>query len=202
VEQTLHHLLTNAGVGNPTARQRTLPPPLRILHRRILHFHLDTALARLTAADLVKADPGSAWLLGSYPFSTTARGYTVHIDGGPTVQAYCAIDALGIPSMLDADVVITSRDPHTGDEIRVTVANGQARWQPDSTVVAVGTDHSPGPSACCRCPYITFHASAATARAYLQSSGLTGRVLSQPQATDVAALLFGGLINVSAEDGS
>ena len=65
-------------------------------------------------------------------------GHKVQLTGGPTVEAYCAIDALGIPAMLDRDVVISSRDPDTGEPIRITVTNGEASWRPDETVVLLG----------------------------------------------------------------
>lgn len=108
----------------------------------------------------------------------------MQIDEGPTVQAYCAVDALGISSLLDRDVIITSRDPHTGEPIRVVVATGgDASWQPDETVMVLGTSRSREPSAhCSRCPYTNFDTSAAMADAYLHALGLSGRIVSQTQA--------------------
>jgi hypothetical protein len=182
MDENLRHLIEESGLVIPSARQHALPPPLRRLHRRILHHFadqagapttlllhqwahdldvsLETALARLVAVDLVEADPPSGRLFGAYPFSATPRGHAVQIDGGPTVHAYCAIDALGIPGMLGRGVGISSRDPHTGESIRVTVTDGQATWQPRDTVVVVGTDNGgrEQSACCCRCPYITFHA--------------------------------------------
>jgi hypothetical protein len=225
MDETLHRAVTNFGIVIPTARQRTLSPALRSLHRRILrHFahhatapaaallgewahdvdlNLDDAIGQLVAADLIEPDPSRpARLHGAYPFSTIPRGHTVQIDSGPTVQAYCAVDALGIPSMLGRDVIITSRDPHTGEPIRVVVpTGGDASWQPDDTVVAVAAGVSCEPSAHrSRCPYINFHTSASTAHAYLQALGLSGPILTQTKALDVAALLFGGLLEPVAED--
>jgi hypothetical protein len=101
--------------------------------------------------------------------------------------------------MLNRDVVISSRDPDTGEPIRVTVTNGQASWHPDNTVVVVGSDRSCGPSACCRCPYITFHSSSATAAAHLQAADLAGEILTQPQALAAGALLFGDLLQPGVE---
>jgi hypothetical protein len=133
MDQTLHHLAETFGIVTPIARQRTLQPPLRQLHQHILrHFarhatapepqqlwewahqldiELDAALDQLVAVDLVEADPATAQLLGAYPFSAIPRGHKAQLADGPTVEAYCAIDALGIPAMLDRDVVISSRDP-------------------------------------------------------------------------------------------
>jgi hypothetical protein len=216
MDQTLHRLAETFGIVTPIARQRTLPPPLRQLHRHILwHFaqhatapepqrlrewahqldiELDAALDQLIAVDLVEADPATARVLGAYPFSAIPRGHKVQLAGGPTVESYCAIDALGIPAMLDRDVVISSRDPDIGEPIRITVINGQASWRPDKTVVVVGSDRSCGPSACCRCPFITFHSSPATAAGHLQAADLAGEILTQPQALAAGALLFGDVL--------
>jgi Alkylmercury lyase len=216
MDQTLHRLAETFGIVTPVARQRTLPPPLRPMHQHILrHFaqhatapeparlrewahqfdlEPEAALDQLVSVDLVEPDPATARLLGAYPFSAIPRGHKVQLAGGPTVEAYCAIDALGIPAMLDRDVVISSRDPHTREPIRITVTNGQASWHPDNTVVVVGSDRSCGPSACCRCPYITFHSSPANAAAHLQTTGLAGEILTQPQALAAGALLFGDLL--------
>jgi hypothetical protein len=130
MDQTLHRLAETFGIVAPIARQRKLPPPLRQLHQLILrHFaehatapepgrlgewahqldiELDAALDQLVYVDLVEADPATAQLLGAYPFSAIPRRHKVQLDGGPTVEAYCAIDALGIPAMLNRDVVISS----------------------------------------------------------------------------------------------
>ena len=222
MDQTLHRLAETFGIVTPISRQRTLPPPLRQLHQLILrHFaehatapepgrlrgwahqldiELGDALDQLVSVDLVEADPTTAQLLGAYPFSAIPRGHKVELVGGPAVEAYCAIDALGIPAMLDRDVVISSRDPHTGEPIRTTVTDGQASWHPDDTVVVVGSDRSCGASACSRCPYITFHTSAATAASHLQATHLVGEILTQPQALTAGALLFGELLQpVGAE---
>jgi hypothetical protein len=224
MDETLHRAVTNSGIVIPPARQQTLSPQLRDLHRRILrHFadhatapgpqllgrwahdldvNLDTALGQLVAADLIETEPNRpARLFGAYPFSSIARGHTVQIQGGLTVQAYCAVDALGISSMLGRDVVVTSRDPHTGEPIRVVVTEPQTIWQPDNAVMVLGSSRNSQQSAhCCRCPYINFHSSAANAHAYLQARDLTGSILTQIQALDLAAFLFGELLRSVAED--
>jgi hypothetical protein len=79
MDETLHRAVMNSGIVIPPARQRTLSPPLRSLHRRILrHFadnatapapqllgkwthdlgvNLDAAVGQLVAADLMETDP-------------------------------------------------------------------------------------------------------------------------------------------------
>ena len=133
MDQTLHRLAETFGIVTPIARQRTLQPSLRQLHQLILrHFaqhatapepqrfrewarqldiEPDAALDQLVAVDLVDTDPETARLLGAYPFSAIPRGHKVQLADGPTIEAYCAIDALGIPAMLDRDVVINPKTP-------------------------------------------------------------------------------------------
>ncbi len=62
----------------------------------------------------------------------------------------------------------------------------------------LGTDRSCGPSACCRCPYLTFHSSPASAAAHLQAANLAGEILTEPQAPAAGALLFGALLRPSS----
>src|SRR6266849_3560693 len=66
----------------------------------------------------------------AYPFSATQTPHRVRITGGAEVWSMCAIDALGIPAMLGQDVVITSRDPVTGEPVTVTA--GPDRTAPPS----------------------------------------------------------------------
>jgi Alkylmercury lyase len=221
MDESLRGLAETFGIVTPIARQLTLASPLRQLHQFILrHFaesaaapesgrlgewayqldiELEAALDQLVAVDLVEADPATARLLGAYPFSAIPRGHKVELAAGPAVEAYCAIDALGIPAMLDRDVVISSRDPDTGESISITVVSGKASWRPDDTVVLLGSDRSCGASACSSCPYITFHSSPATARAHLQATDVGGEILTQPQALAAGALLFGDLLRPTVE---
>src|SRR6266536_1670989 len=94
MDPTVEELLLQraaAGFPIPARRRHGLPAPIRELHRRVLgHFAATGELA------------------GAYPFVANPRGHQVHLTGGLTVQAYCAIDALGIPAMLDQDATITS----------------------------------------------------------------------------------------------
>jgi hypothetical protein len=65
----------------------------------------------------------------------------------------------------------------------------------------LGTSRSCAPFAhCCRCPYINFHTSAASAHGYLQALDLIGPILSQTQALELAAFLFGDLLRPAAEE--
>jgi hypothetical protein len=83
-------------------------------------FGLDPeqALARLADEDLIHADESGRPLV-AYPFSGLPRGHRVTIDGMGTVEAMCAVDALGMAAMLDRPIEISSRDPHSGTGVTV-----------------------------------------------------------------------------------
>ena len=88
----------------------------------------EAALAVFAREDLVHHDPATGAILVAYPFSGTPRGHRVLIDGSHTVEAMCAIDALGIAPMLGLPVEVTSRDPQTGTEVWVRVEPGEGAW--------------------------------------------------------------------------
>ena len=201
-------------------RSAAVAAPLRHLHRQILEHFASTgqgpteddvrgwaaragidirqALTDLAAADLIETDGDSGRIRGAYPFTAYSSGHRVDIAGGPAVHAYCAIDALGIPAMLERDASITSRDPHSGAEIRIRVHAAEATWTPAGAVVSVpaagalASADQPAADACC--PTVSFYASAEAARAYQQQHGLTLEVLTVPQALRFASAAFGPLL--------
>jgi hypothetical protein len=206
-----------AGFPTPARRRQGLPAPVRDLHRRVLgHFAttgqppapttlaawaaelgvgLADALGRLVAADLVEADPTGDRLAGAYPFVGTSRGHEVRLPDGLILQAYCAVDALGIPAMLDRDATITSHDPLTGVPVTVQIQGGKAHWEPAGAVVGYCTDAgAAGQAACCRCPLINFHASTASAQAWQARHRQQLTVLSVPPALELGAVVFGDLL--------
>lgn len=193
------------------ARLTALTRPAQTLHRWILRHFADTAsaphpqvvkewgadldadtgdlLAVLVGVDLVEADPEELRIDGAYPFAGDDRGHHVEIAGGPAVHAYCAIDALGIPSMLGRDAAITSADPRDGQTVRVDVHNGQARWRPDGAVVslplALVSTGQPAPLGDVCCPSINFYAG---------DHGLDLEALTMSQALRCADAIFGDLL--------
>jgi len=203
-------------------RQAALPGPLRAFHRRLLgaflteagppatavvarmaaELELDprAALAALTAADMVHTDPATGMVSVAYPFSGRITLHRVALAGGPTVQAMCALDALGIPQMTRRDGRISSTDPTSGQPITVEVHGGAWRWQPAATVVLAATTAAAGEEcgavADCCCPYINFHADPRDADAYRRTHlGMAGELLDQAEAVEAARRVFGGLLD-------
>lgn len=217
-ESRFTQLLAEAG---PVLADRSgqLPAPVRALHRMILEHFAGTgdapapgtvrewaadaqidardALASLAKADLAEADPGTGRILGAYPFSAAPRGHRVDIAGGPAAEAYCALDALGIPALLGQDADITSTDPHSGTPIRIEVRSGHATWDPAAAVASMPADEitsTDQPAANVCCPTVNFFASADNANAYRQAHGLALEILTIPQALRFGSAAFGPLL--------
>jgi hypothetical protein len=156
------------------------------------------AMAALAAIDLVHTDPTTGTVNVAYPFSGRPTPFRVELAGGPAVYAMCAIDALGIPQMLDRDAHISSSDPVGGRPITVEAHHGAWRFVPPSTVVlegriAAGT--AGGAVADCCCPHINFHIDRAAADAYRQAHpGMTAMLLDQAEAVTAAGRAFGSLL--------
>jgi hypothetical protein len=204
-------------------RQAVLPDPLRGFHQRLLRafvtetgppdaavvgrlaaeLELDpqTALAALAAIDLVHSDPATGTISVAYPFSGQPTPYRVELTAGPVVFAMCAIDALGIPQMLDRDGHISSKDPVSGQPICVEVHHGVWRFAPVTTVVLDGgtaAGDAGGTVADCCCPRINFHIDPESAGAYRRAHpDMTGMLFDQAGAVEAAGRAFGNLLNPS-----
>jgi hypothetical protein len=215
---TLREGLTLAGwrTAGTGSRRAALPASLRRLHQAVLHHFLETgnapdgtwmterahglgldadaAIRQLTAADLVHLDH-DGHVVVAYPFSGVPSGHRVQLAGGPAVWAMCAIDALGISQMADRDATITAADPSTGEPVTVEAHDGRWTWTPASTVVLVARTGQRGPSAQCTCGHVNFYTRAEHAQTYLDAHlELTGRVVDQATAVELAGGVFGGLL--------
>ncbi|WP_063045212.1 alkylmercury lyase family protein, partial [Nocardia pseudovaccinii] len=140
------------------------------------HGDVDEVLGRLHDADVIRLD-SSGNIAAAYPFSASPTPHRVRITGGATVYAICAIDALGIPAMLDTDVVIESVDPSNDRAITVTVQDSVAAAQPQTTVVFVGAQAAQGPSADTCCNYLNFFTDRQTAQAWMAAHPHIGGVI-------------------------
>lgn len=205
-------------------RQTTLPGPLQDLHRALLgaflteagppdlgvvgrlaaelHLEPQAAMAALATADLAHADPASRRIRVAYPFSGAPTAHRVTLADGPTVDAMCALDALGIPLMARRSGRINSIDPSSAQPITVEVDGQGWHWQPTTTVVLAGMTaiaDACGSVADCCCPYINFHATPHDADAYRQANpALTAELLGQAEAIEAAKRSFGGLLHAAS----
>ena len=152
----------------------------------------------MAAADLVHLDPVAGEVSVAYPLSGTPTVHRVELADGPTLDAMCALDALGIPLMTRRTARISSADPTSGQPIAIEVNDQGWHWQPATTVVLAGTatvgEACESVADCC-CPYINFHASPGDADTYRQAHpGMTAELLDQAEAVAAARRIFGGLL--------
>lgn len=175
------------------------PPTPEQLEERARELALDPseALATLAEQDLVHtASDGS--VLVAYPFSGRPRGHRVTINHRVTVEAMCAIDALGIAPMLDLPTEIISHDPISSTEIRVRVyPRGGVTWEPTDAVLLAGTigcDGGPSFGGCC--DVLDFFESASSAERYLKDHPeIGGGPIAIPIALKAGRAVFGGLLD-------
>ena len=177
---------------------RTGQPPARGELQRLawsLGASPDAVLAELTEADaIVFNDHGE--IRAAYPFSPVHTPIRVSWRGGPAAYAMCAIDALGMSTMLGHPITISATEPDTGRLITVDVDGSQARWRPRSTVVFAGSaGDTCRPSVDRSCGYINFFASARSARAWAgRHLEVTGRLLTREGALGIGIAEFGSLL--------
>ncbi|MGH6656414.1 MAG: alkylmercury lyase family protein [Actinocrinis sp.] len=186
------------------------PPAERALDEAAAPFGVSgtEVLAQLHAEDFLRLDQAGA-IQAAYPFSAVPTAHRVRIDGGAEVYSMCAIDALGIASMLDRDTVIRSEDPQTGASITIQVAgDGATTWQPATAVVMAGRVDGQSDSECCEpvfeaaadvcCEQINFFETPETAAAWaLAHPQVTGQIRDQAGAHASGVAIFGRLLNES-----
>ncbi|WP_329579885.1 alkylmercury lyase family protein [Streptomyces sp. NBC_01361] len=154
-------------------------------------------LAELAREDFLTLDQDGQ-IRAAYPFSAVPTAHRVAIAGATQVWSMCAIDALGISAMLDADTVISSADPVTGERVTVTSEDGQTMWEPASAVVFVGRRSCSGPAAEVCCDTLNFFTRASSAAAWIeQHPDVDGRIVSRDRAEEIGRTAFGPLLSAN-----
>jgi DNA-binding transcriptional ArsR family regulator len=115
-------------------------------------------LTSLRARDLVVLDTDGERIVGAYPWTDRVTEHRVSL-GERTLNALCAIDALGAGDMYGCDAEISSRCRACGAPVSIATGDrGQAvaDLQPGSTVVWSGIRHTDGCAANSMCAVIAF----------------------------------------------
>ena len=153
---------------------------------------MQDAFETLAREDLAHRDD-SGEITVAYPFSGRPTAHSVRFASGHEAHAMCAIDALGIASMFDQPIQITSTDPLTGESVRTRLtANGEETAEPESAVVVAGViDRSHESFRGC-CPALNFFTSAESAERWLeQHPAVRGQVVSVSDASAAGRAVFG-----------
>lgn len=154
-----------------------------------------TAVRSMVDIDLIQLSDHGA-IDSAYPFSARPTTHTVVLDDGTSLHAMCAVDALGIPSMLHRAGVIYAEDPASGGPIRIQVdPSGAALAQPADAVVVCAVARGPGPLSSLCCPLVNTFESRATAERFLGNRPeLSGSILSVSDAAACGSAVFGGVL--------
>jgi hypothetical protein len=131
----------------------------------------------------------------AYPFSATPTRHRVRLSDGRAYWAMCAIDALGIPDLVERPAQIDAREPGSDRPISVRIApDGTPSWTPAEAVVVAAASGA-GCTSGCACPHINLFSCAADGERYLARPDLRGTILTVPEATAVGRRLFGDLLH-------
>ncbi|MGP2492902.1 bifunctional organomercurial lyase/mercury(II) reductase MerBA [Mesorhizobium sp. PUT5] len=128
-------------------------------HTELSEMAIRPLLDELHRRDLVVLDRER--IVGAYPFSDHNTGHRVTL-GGRTLNAMCAVDALGIGAMTDHDTAITSQCRHCCAPIRITTRDrGRAITdvEPQSAVMWQSVRYEGGCAASSLCATTTFFCS-------------------------------------------
>ena len=155
-------------------------------------------LSQLRDRDLVVLDDGGEVIAGAYPFTDRKTGHLVRL-GRETLNAMCAIDALGAGAMLGRDVLIESGCRFCGAPIHVETRGGGTSLKtcrPEAAVVWSGIAGAAGCAATSLCPLVVFFCSDEHLESWRGSdpSGAPGFRLSMDEAQQVGTALFAPML--------
>jgi len=217
-------------------------PPDRAALRRFARRHavpLEATLDRMSEQDLIQREPATGTIRAAYPFSGVPTAHRVMLSADPTpdathsdasssaggdpvhLYAMCALDALGIPLMLQRDALVTSVDALTGEALQVAIRRvGSARidsgagneqrstasldgwvahWEPATVVVFARPDEHEcegGVAAGSCCPLTNFFVTREHAERWAEAHGSAEDViLAQDEALRRASALFAGVLD-------
>lgn len=163
---------------------------------RIAVGDVGSLLDSLRSHDLIGLDSVGEIKL-AYPFTQASTGHRIHI-GGNTLNALCAIDALGVAAMLQTDVAISSSCHRCGEAVQVvTTATGRALKSVVPVDAVVWYDFAyDGSAATSCCPAITFFCSVGHRRLWLEAQmpKRSGIELTINEALQVGRAIFGPVL--------
>ncbi len=173
-------------------------PGLSELQRELqLALQEDAAaiLTKLGAADLIVYEPATAGITAAYPFSGKPTRHRVEI-GARALHALCAIDALGIPFMLDARGLVYSQCFWCQSPVNVEIQRGEvSKHHPAGLVAWYPEKDSCDCVATSRCILINFFCSEDHLGAWREANpGEEGTALNLQEAVEAGRMIFGGLL--------
>ncbi|MBN8990578.1 MAG: hypothetical protein J0H42_20215 [Rhizobiales bacterium] len=155
-------------------------------------------LRKFESHDLVAFNQTSNRIRLAYPFTESVTGHRVELNGH-FLHALCAIDALGVAGMYDADIAISSSCVHCGDTIHArTTDKGRAvhSFSPVGAVIWYDFAYDGSAAASC-CLAIAFFCSGGHLQQCLdlQKVRREGIRLTMDEALEVGRAIFGPVLS-------
>lgn len=162
-------------------------------------------LQSLQFRDLLGLEPATETIRYAYPFSQSATGHRVFLRGR-SLNALCAIDALGAGAMYGMDVEIESSCRACGEPVRVATTSEGRKVRsatPSEAVVWYDFAYEGGAAASC-CRTTAFFCSHGHLRRWLtgRSQRHDGLALTLNEALEVAGAIFGPIFSEPVRPGN
>jgi len=175
-----------ADSGAPLSREQ--------IARRLGDAQVDTALARLSAEDLVVLSADGREISGAYPYTVEERVHRVEINGHP-VHAMCALDAIAVAPLADARTHIHSRCHVTGTPVEISMQGDEVlSANPADVHVGIRWQSTSGCAAKNLCMEMVYLQDADTARSWQAQDPGNIDIYDLAQAVAFAAAFFRPLL--------
>jgi hypothetical protein len=140
-------------------------------------------------------EDGTTQILSAYPFSGQPTAHQVRIEGNSPLYAMCAIDALGIPFMLEQRAMIASSRFVCQQPIQVEIQDDLIQHAEPVTAVVWRSQRERRCTAKGRCPFTNFFCDEGHLQRWrAEHPAEQGTVLTLTEAVEVAKAGFGELL--------
>lgn len=159
-------------------------------------------LKHLHDRDLIVFDADQDRILGAYPFTEGDTEHKVRF-GASSVNAMCAVDALGAGAMYARDITIDSRCRACGAPIRATTRNEGTKlsqYSPQSAIVWTGLRYADNCAATSLCTVMAFFCSDTHLEEWRAANHpkIQGHRLSMEEAHELGIGIFGPMIRTAS----
>lgn len=132
-------------------------------------------------------------LLGIAGLSIAPTRHRLEI-GGVTKWTWCALDAVGILGVLEADGVVYSTDPASDEDILVRFVEGAPDGDAHIFILGGGLAGNVRES---WCPMVNFFASRRAAEAWAEKSGVDGDIVTVGEIAGQAAAMWRNVVDAA-----
>jgi hypothetical protein len=153
----------------------------------------DRILKKLDDYDFIYLDADKTYIQCSYPFSSKKTIHEVEIDG-VHIYCNCAIDALGVPFMVNRDCTISSRCGLTGELLTIQMEDKKVVSRSHIDILVWFSFDRCGKSADSCCRKMLFFASSETLEKWVDTWSEKGERLTLPEALYISKYLFESFI--------